>query len=344
MNADTAAGMTSAPSETGFINGDGERFLGVDIGGTSIKWSVLRRGHVESTGSIGTPRIDHHAVLRAVADLAQQMPEPLTGIGVAVPGTVDPVRRRSVFIPNLPGDWHDFAVAEELERLAGVPVALLNDARAFAWAEHTSGAAQGIANAVFITLGTGVGGAIALGGTILVGELDSVGEMGHVPVDPRGQRCACGGRGCLETIASATAIAAKLARTVAMSQSPILRQLTNKGAIPLTAKIVADAARLGDPWAKDAFDLAGDALGQAAGTIGLLLQLDAVVIGGGLAPAADLLLPRIQELLDSRSSLTGRIDVRTAHYGSEAGSIGAATFAAQQFSTDNHHIAERTHP
>jgi glucokinase len=342
--ADAAADVAGVLSEAGLSNGQGDRFLGVDIGGTSIKWSVLRRGCVESTGSIDTPRIDHHAVLRAVADLAQQLPQTLTGIGVAVPGTVDPVRRRSVFIPNLPGDWHDFAVASELERLASVPVALLNDARAFAWAEHTSGSAQGIANAVFITLGTGVGGAIALGGQILVGDLDSVGEMGHVPIDPRGQRCACGGRGCLETIASATAIVAKLARTVTMSQSPILRELTKQGAVPLTARLVADAARLGDPWAKDAFDLAGDALGQAAGTIGLLLQLDAVVIGGGLAPAADLLLPRIQELLDSRSSLTGRIEARTAHYGSEAGSIGAATFAVQQFATHAQPIAERTHP
>lgn len=332
MIANATDDVTGAPVETELRTGQEGRFLGVDVGGTSIKWSILQGGAVDATGSIDTPRVDHHAVLRAVADLAHEVAQDLSGIGVAVPGTVDPARRRSVFIPNLPGDWQDFAVAAELEQFAGVSVALLNDARAFAWAEHTSGSAKGVPNAVFITLGTGVGGAIALDGRILVGELDSIGEMGHVPVDPHGERCACGGRGCLETIASGSAIVGRLARTVAMAQSPILRRLTQQGAVPLTARLVADAARLGDPWAKDAFDRAGDALGQAAGMIGLLLQLDVVVIGGGLGPAADLYLPRIQESLDSRTSLTGRIEVRTAHYGSEAGSIGAATFAAQQVS------------
>jgi glucokinase len=317
----------------------------VDIGGTSIKWSLVGSGAVEASGSVSTPRVDHHAVLAAVAGIAAEVATGLDGIGVAVPGTVDPVRRRSVFIPNLPGDWEDFAVAQELEQLSGTPVALLNDARAFAWAEHTSGAAKGVSNAVFITLGTGVGGAIALGGRILVGTLDSVGEMGHVPVDPRGELCACGGRGCLETVASGSAVVGRVARTVAMAQSPVLRELTEHGTQPLTARIVAEAARAGDPWAKDAFDRAGDALGQAAATIGLLLQLEVVVIGGGLAPASDLFLPRVQTALDCRTSLTGRIEARRAHYGGEAGSIGAATFAAVQTPNPPRNTGqERKHP
>lgn len=306
------------------------RTLGVDIGGTSIKWCLIRDGEVEATGAIDTPRIDHHSVVAAVSELASELGE-LAGIGVAVPGTVDPVRRRSVFIPNLPGDWENFAVADELERLTGRPVALINDARAFAWAEHTRGAASGEANTLFITLGTGVGGAIAFRGEILVGDVDAIGEMGHVPVDPRGQLCACGGRGCLETIASGTAIVAHLARTVAIGQSATLAELTHGGRDPLTAKIVADAARAGDPWAIDAFERAGDALGQAAATICLLMQLDAVVVGGGLRPAADLYLPRIQRALDARRSLTGPIEARNARFGHEAGSVGAATLAAARF-------------
>ena len=309
------------------------RYLGVDIGGTSIKWSVLADGALEDTGSVPTPRIDHTAVLQAVAQIAANLPNPVAGIGVAVPGLVDPVRRSSVFIPNLPGDWSDLAVAEQLEAIAGTPVALLNDARAFAWAEHTSGAARDVASAVFLTLGTGVGGAIALNGQILVGVLDSVGEMGHVPVDPRGELCACGGRGCLETFASGSAIVGRLSRTHAMAQSPTLVELTRQGTEPLTAKLIAEAARAGDPWAIDAFDRAADALGQAASMIGLLLQLDAVVIGGGLKRAADLYLPRVQAALDARISLTGRIEVRSAHYGTEAGSIGAATFARARLTT-----------
>jgi len=341
--ANVTADVGATPVQTTQGRYPADRFLGVDIGGTSIKWSVLRGGVVEASGSIDTPRIDQHAVLRAVAGLAREQAQDLAGIGVAVPGTVDTVRRRSLLIPNLPGDWHDFAFASELEQLTGLRVAFLNDARAFAWAEHTSGSAKGVPNVVFITLGTGVGGAIALDGRILIGDLDSIGEMGHVPVDPRGERCICGGRGCLETIASGSAIVGRLARTVAMAQSPILRELTQQGSVPLTARLIAEAARLGDAWAKDAYDRAGAALGQAAGTIALLLQLDVVVIGGGLAPAADLYLPHVQEALDSRTSLTGRIEARSAHYGGEAGSIGAATFAMQQLTPLMTDTSERTH-
>ncbi|MGC5170115.1 ROK family protein [Microbacterium sp. DT81.1] len=320
------------------------RFLGVDIGGTAIKWSVLAGGAVEATGAIPTPRIDHHAVLAAVAELAQQTSGDLAGIGVAVPGTVNAVLRRSVFLPNLPGDWNDLPVADTLERLTGLPVVLTNDARAFAWAEHSTGAAVGIPDALFVTLGTGVGGAIALRGEILVGDMDAIGEMGHVPVDPRGVLCLCGGRGCLETIASASAIVGGLARTVAMSQSVMLRELTADGAQPLTAKIVADAARRGDPWAEDAFARAGAALGQAAATISLLLQLDAVVIGGGLLPAADLYLPHVQEALDARRSLTGRVSAISARYGHEAGSVGAAALAAHRVGRLLPSLTGRTQP
>lgn len=320
--------VTSERGPTSTRRSDGERFLGVDVGGTSIKWSVLRAGVLEASGSVATPRVDQHAVVKAVAALVDSQ-EGLAGVGLAVPGTVDPVRRSTILVPNLPGDWNNFGVAGELEQLCGLPVGCLNDARAFAWAEHTSGSAQGVSNALFITLGTGVGGAIAFRDEILVGKLDSVGEMGHVPIDARGELCMCGGRGCLETVASGTAIVSRLSRTVALDQSPILRELTQHGAVPLTAQIAAEAARLGDPWAKEAFDRAGDALGQAASMIGLLLQLEVVVIGGGLGPATDLFLPQVQQTLDARTSLTGRIEARRARYGTEAGSIGAANFAAE---------------
>ncbi len=323
---------------------DEERFIGVDVGGTSIKWSVLRAGGVEASGSVETPRTDNHAVVNTIVDLVDSQ-EGVVGVGVAVPGTVDPVRGRTILIPNLPGDWNNFELVRELTHLCGLPVACLNDARAFAWAEHSSGSAQGVSNALFITLGTGVGGAIAFRDEILFGKLDSVGEMGHVPLDSRGELCACGGRGCLETVASGTAIVSRLSRTVVLDQSPILRELTQHGAAPLTAQIAAEAARLGDPWAMEAFDRAGDALGQAASMIGLLLQLEVVVIGGGLRPATDLFLPQVQQALDARTSLTGRIEARGARYGTEAGSIGAANFAAEHaISTPTETPKERTLP
>jgi len=319
-------------------DGRARRVLGVDVGGTSVKWSLVQGDTVERSGSIDTPRVDHHAVLGAVAQLARECEVPLAGIGIAVPGTVDTVARRSLVVPNLPGDWSGLAVADELERLTGVPVALLNDARAFGWAELVAGAARGASDALFVTLGTGVGGAIARAGTILVGDVDAIGEIGHVLVDPHGELCGCGGRGCLETVASASAIVAHLARTVATGHSPALRALTADGARPLTARAAAEAARAGDPWARDAFDRAGDAIGHAAAVVCLVLQLDLVVVGGGLAPAADLLLPRIESVLAQRRSLTGDVRTAVAQLGSTAGSVGAAIHASR---TPAVHTTER---
>ncbi|MCU1437028.1 MAG: glucokinase [Naasia sp.] len=308
--------------------------LGVDVGGTSIKWSLVHGGVRSAGGSLETPRGDQRDVLRRVADIARNHRASCGAIGLAVPGTVDAVARRTVVVPNLPGDWRDFPVASELERLTGLPVALLNDARAFAWAEHLGGAGRGFTDALFVTLGTGVGGAIAFRGEILTGDLDAIGELGHVPVDPLGELCRCGGRGCLETVASATAIVARLGRTVAVAQSGLLSQLTANGSLPLTAEIVAAAARAGDPWSRDAYRRAGEAIGQAASTIALLLQLQAVVIGGGLRPAADLYLTVVQAALDQRRSLTGHVLAVVAQHGPEAGSLGAAAFAAARFPSD----------
>lgn len=318
--------------------------LGVDIGGTSTKWAVLNGGLVEATGSFDTPRVDHAAVIDSVAYLVSSIEFPIAAVGVAVPGTVDPRTRRTVFIPNLPGEWRDLPVAERLEESTGLPVAISNDARAFAWAELTTGAAEGRANALFVTLGTGVGGAIAFRGEILLGRLDSIGEIGHVRVGSAGQPCGCGGRGCLETVASASAITGSLARPMIMGQSPILRDLTHRGEQRLTAKIAAEAARMGDPWALDAFERAGDAIGQAVASIALMLQLDTVVIGGGLRPAADLYLHRVQEALNARTSLTGEVTAVTSVHGHEAGSIGAATLAAARLShPSSASLKERTH-
>ncbi len=306
------------------------RTFGIDVGGSSIKWAALDGSRLTANGSIETPRSDHLAVIDAMASIVREHWPHDGAVGVAVPGTVRPRDGRTIFVPNLPGHWADFAVADELTARCGRPVHLINDARAFAWAELADGAARGAVGALFVTIGTGIGGAIAHEGRIVIGELDAIGELGHVPVEPEGEHCVCGGRGCLETVASASAIAARLARTVATSQSPILRQLTVDGRDPVTAKLASLAARKGDPWAVDAFERAGLALGRAASTICLVLQLDTVVIGGGMSAAADLLLPRLQEALDERQSLTGPITARVAIHGTEAGAVGAAHFAADR--------------
>ena len=284
------------------------RTFGIDVGGSSIKWAALDGSRLTANGSIETPRSDHLAVIDAMASIVREHWPHDGAVGVAVPGTVRPRDGRTIFVPNLPGHWADFAVADELTARCDRPVHLINDARAFAWAELADGAARGAVGALSVTIGTGIGGAIAHEGRIVIGELDAIGELGHVPVEPEGEHCVCGGRGCLETVASASAIAARLARTVATSQSPILRQ---------------PAGRRAQPGDREA-GLAGRSQGRPLGCGRLResrtcarpgSQHDLPRASAGYRrdrwqhdAAADLLLPRLQEALDSRRSAWFRPD------------------------------------
>lgn len=308
-------------------------FVGIDVGGTGIKWTVVVDGHVVESGQVPTPRIGSTAVMEAISDVSRSAVDRPRGIGVALPGTVDRLRRETVFLPNVPGDWAGYPIAAELERRLSAPVAVINDARAFAYGELVGGAGRGTKNVLFITLGTGVGGAIALDGNILFGALDSVGEIGHFLVESDGELCGCGGRGCLETIASGTAITARVTRAVSAGLSPILSGLTDSSLFDLTPRIVAEAAAMGDLWSINAFERAGRAIGHAAASTCLLLQIDTVVIGGGLSPAFPLMATAIDLILRERTSLTGAITVRQASLGHNAGSIGAALYAASLYSS-----------
>lgn len=308
-------------------------YLGIDVGGTGVKWSVLGAGRVIQSGRAVTPRTGRQDVLDAIVSIilaAQAQWPSIGGIGLALPGLIDTVRGRSVFIPNVPGDWSDYPVGHEIEARAGIPVTVLNDARAFGVAELMLGAGREDSRALFVTLGTGVGGAIALDGRILIGQRDTLGEIGHFPVAPGGELCGCGGRGCLETIASGSAIVAHVTRAVIMSLSPVLNRLCEGRPEVLTPRMIAQAADEDDPWSRDALTRAGHYIGVAASSLCIALQLHAVVIGGGLVGAYEHIAPATQKILLERETLTGPVRVRRADLGPAAGSIGAGLHAAAQ--------------
>lgn len=307
---------------------DRHRFIGIDVGGTGIKWSLIEGRRTLRTGHAATPRTGGEAVLATIEELALSIDPNAIGIGLAFPGTIDAVNRRTVFVPNIPGDWNGNPVADYIEARCGIPVALLNDARAFANGELFAGAALGESDALFITLGTGVGGAIALGGKILVGDMDAIGEIGHALVDLDGELCSCGGRGCLETFASAPAVIGYVTRAALTSQAVMVEQLSVGRGEPITGHVVAQAADAGDRWALDAFSRAGRHIGVAAASICLLLRIRTVVIGGGLAGALHHITPSVTSVLAQRTSMTGHVAVRKAELGPGAGSIGAAFYAA----------------
>ena len=300
--------------------------LGVDVGGTSVKWAITVGDEPAERGVFPTPG-GSGQILAAIGELIARVRDRIAAVGVTLPGLVDTERRLSLFIPNLPGDWNGLPVGEILGRETGIDVALINDARAFAYGELAAGAAQGETDVLFLSLGTGVGGAIAFRGRLLIGDVDALGEAGHTVVDPGGYLCGCGGRGCLETVASASAIVARATRVRMMSLSPLLEQLVEAD-LPLTAVHVASAARLSDPHCADIFRRAGEGIGIAGANAATLLRIRTVVLGGGLASAFDLLAPAAEAVLSERAALYDPVALRPALLGSAAGSVGAALFAA----------------
>ena len=289
--------------------------LGLDLGGTDVKCAV-----VAADGSIvaearapNDAAKGEDAVLARVVALGKATAAPhgpIATAGLGLPGHADFADGTGVLLPNLPGDWAGRPIAGPVSTGLGVPVRLVNDARAMTLAELRLGAARGVRDLVCVTLGTGVGGGVAIGGKLHLG-LGHAGEIGHTTVAPDGPPCGCGNRGCLDRVASADAIA--------------------RDAGTASAAEAIAAARRGDPRAVDALAAAGRRVGLALAGATVLLWPERIVVGGGVAAAGELLLGPLREELYARACVAPRIDVLPAALGAGAGAIGAALWGAEGF-------------
>lgn len=295
--------------------------VGIDLGGTSVKVGVLGED-----GSRLASRDFPSELERGPADLARRMAEAARAlgararagnhtegsIGLAVPGLLDRAAGIVLASPNLV-PIEGYPLRDELARLLGLGpgcVRFENDANAAAVGEHRAGAARGEDDFAMVTLGTGVGGGILLEGKLVIGEGGLAGELGHLVLDPRGPACGCGGRGCLEQYASATA-ASRRAREAGLE--PDLVRLTQ-------------LAREGAGRERDLLAAIGRDLGRGLAAPAILLDLRCFVIGGGFGAAFDLLHPGILEGLLERTFGRRADDFRVlpALLGGDAGWIGAA--------------------
>lgn len=291
--------------------------LGLDLGGTNVKWALVERdgsARVTAAGSAATHA--HEGPARVVERLAEIGGGALNGaapdsVGVGVPGLFDADSGTTAFLPNLPGDWAATPVAGPVGDALGAPAVLVNDARAFAVGESQLGAARGCRTAVFVTVGTGVGGGVVVDGRLHLG-IGTAGELGHQTVEPDGPLCGCGNRGCVEALACAGAIAADGGRA--------------------TVEEIVAAAAAGEQRAREALERTGRYLGIALANCVLLLAPERIVVGGGVAGAGDLLLAPIRAELRERVRVAPveRIDVVQAELGPGAGAIGAALWAAER--------------
>jgi glucokinase len=286
--------------------------LGLDLGGTFIKWALVESDRVLASGQEPTLASNGPAaVVERLGEIGRRILDrhgPVEAAGVGVPGLFDARSGAVVFLPNLPGEWDGVPVTGPLEEALGVPVSLINDARAFTLAEWKLGAARGCSDAAFMVVGTGVGGGLVLGGSLYLGAHGTAGELGHQTIDPDGPACGCGNRGCIEAYAAAPGIAAAA------------------GMGSVTA--AAAAAEAGDEQARAAFRRAGRALGIGFANMTLALSPERCVIGGGLVRCGELLLEPLRCELARRVCFGPRAPLVVGELGPLAGAVGAAVSAS----------------
>lgn len=315
-------------------------YIGIDVGGTNLRAALLRAGESRLLSNLQAPTHSEQgpeAVLARLAELARRAveaagvaPERVWAAGLGLPGRLNPAQGMVEYLPNLSGHWAGVPAAETLTAALGLPVHLINDARAMTFGEWKHGAGQGVTDMACFTLGTGIGGGVVVGGRLLWGIHGTLGELGHQVVEAEGLPCTCGGRGCLEVYASGTAIAAAGARLVREAGATRLGALAGGRAENVTADLVARAARQGDRPAQAIFERAGLYLGLVICNVVLTIQPQRVVVGGGLARVGDLILEPARRALRERVRLAPveTIEIIPARLGADAGLVGAASWAA----------------
>lgn len=289
--------------------------VAVDVGGTGIKAATvdgggrtLRRVDVRTPVEEGP-----EAVVAAIRGAARQLADTrVVAAGVVVPGSVNVAAGVGRYSTNL--GWRDVPLRDLIAADLGVPVVLEHDVRAAGLAERTLGGLQGVASCLLVVIGTGIAGVLVVDGVPVRGSRDLAGEVGHLPVHPDGAPCACGQRGCLETYASAAAIARRYASAV------------DRPGPPLTAREIA-AAREVDPCAAQVWQLATDALAIALTSCTLLLDPQRIVLGGGLSEAGEVLRRPVLAALSARLAWRPPPELAVSPLGSRAGLLGAAVLA-----------------
>jgi glucokinase len=307
-------------------------FLGVDLGGTKMLVGVVdpdrRLTYRAVAPSLGLPQGALIETLERELWAALQACPEIGAAGLGIPCRID--RERGVAIAAVNLDLADVPIRDLLTERIGLPVFVDNDANAAALAEHRFGAAEGARNAVMLTIGTGIGGGLIVDGRLYRGSTGAGAELGHTVIDADGPRCQgnCPNRGCIEALASGTAIAREgLAAAEAAPGSALGRALAS--GVELDGKEVTDAALAGDVTARGVLEQVGRRLGVAFSSLANIFEPDVIVIGGGASRAGELLAGPAREELASRAlPPMSRTPVATAELGPDAGMVGAATMAA----------------
>jgi glucokinase len=293
--------------------------IGVDVGGTTVKAALFDSDGLDYCSSERpTPRhLGPDAVIEtaiyAITELQAQVPEAgrVRAVGLVVPGVVDAEQGVAVYAANI--GWQQLPLRQIVADAVGLPVVVDHDVRAAGLAELELGVARGMQEVLFVAIGTGIAAAVITRGQLSPGATARAGELGHLPVFPEGEWCACGQRGCTETYASAAALSRRYSAASGISDVP-------------AADVISRAAA-GDPIADGIFEDAITALGRALVSYVLLMDPELIIIGGGMAAAGTALLHPLTREVQAGLAWRHAPAISTGRFAGDAGRRGAALLA-----------------
>lgn len=310
-------------------------YTGVDLGGTKIACAlgnidkgVIAEKTIPTDSQAGPERVLQR-VAAAVDGLATESGRTPSALAMGVPGLADLRNGVTKFLPNLPGKWRDVPVRRFLSPKVGCPVYLINDVRSATLAELTFGHGRAARTMAFFAIGTGIGGGVVVDGELRLGPLGAAGELGHQTIVPDGPLCGCGNRGCLEALASGSAIAAEGVRLLRSGQSAKLHEIVEGDASRVTPREIAAAAAAGDEACRWALAQAAEYIGIAVSNVIVTLHPELVVLGGGVAEIGPLLFALVRDAVRRRVHMMPVDDIRIepSQLGEKAGVLGTIALA-----------------
>ena len=303
--------------------------VGVDVGGTKIAAAVVSpEGKILNEVRHPTPAVPPNSPIETIARAITEVRNgfEVGGACVAVPGLILAAENWVVLAPNL-HEIENIRLDEEIGQETGLRVTVENDANAAAWGEFRFGAGKDVDHQVFVTLGTGVGGGVITHGVLLRGSQGAGGELGHATIDPTGPRCGCGNNGCLEALASGTAIERRAREVASERPDSALGRLASEKHV--LGADVTRLAREGDEAALQVLQETGVWLGIGLASFVNIFNPEVVAVGGGAARAGELVLGPAREEVRLRARPPSRdlVEIKEASLGPESGVLGAAALA-----------------
>jgi glucokinase len=315
--------------------------VGVDIGGTNVKIVLVDPLQQQLVESVQLKTLAYRGPERIVTDVAGRIVElkgraeaegglQLAGVGVGCAGLIDLAEEAVLTSPNLPG-WKNVQLGTVLKEKIQVPVLIENDVNCICYGEYLLGAGRSLNTFFCVAPGTGVGGGLIIDGKIWQGQGFSAGEVGHMTIEPEGDKCLCGNRGCLETLASGSWLVERAKRHLRQGVESSLTSVLESSA-GLSAENIYQAAVSGDRLAQKLFEVVGRSLAIAIANVVHLLGVRNVLIAGGLAKGWDAFIGSLREELRHRLTLIPATEVQLvrARLGDKAGPLGAAYLVAER--------------